>query len=1139
MHGDTSTTAVPRLHLSLLGGFVATRAGGAPVVERWRRPRAQTVLKLLALADGRRMHRDAVAAACWPDADETAARRNLRVALHAARHAVEPELPPRTNSSYVVQDGELLALHPDLVTVDVHDAVRAAQDGLRGDADALAEAAALLTRELLPEDRHAEWAAADRLRLSDLRDRVLHAVAEARLDAGRPEAAITPLLDVLEHAPADEAAHLGLMRAHLALGHRRRALAQYHRCVQALRDDFGTSPGAEIAALYARTVARQAPSVTPSPGAEPDLPDAARAPDARRGVDEVRAALTPAQHRTLNLVLAPGPRVTLLSGEAGVGKSRLAAAASDAVRADGGTVLWGSTDDAVVKSPYGPVVAALDAHVAALDAGSRTAVATEYPELVTLLPTLGPGAEAVPRSRLFPAVGAFLDDVARGVSLVVLEDLHAADVGSLHLLYHLARRPGSRWRVLATLRDDEPGSAEESRQVLDALVRHGHGRRLELMRLARTECDALVRETLGGRVADPRTLDQVWALSLGNPMFALEVARALADGTADDAGSPEADVPDVPAGVLDLVGARIDRLDETVRSVLAAVAARPGTTSLPELADVVRDGVHPAPGPAALAAALDRAADARMVETRRTVVAGRQVLGYAMAHPMTRLVCARRTGEATRRAIHAAHLATVRHHRPDALDLIAWHALGAEDPAAEEALVAAARHASRVGAHDAAAEHLRRALSLPVRRPAARQADLLLELAVEQRLLAEYTAAAATLESALDVVGADDGTTRLRAVAMLAELHARGGRPEEAAALLADHPVPDRAATGSAAETVAVAEHHLSAAVLAFMTGRYPDALASARAAGGLARQVGETGTVARSRALSNEVTALVMLGDLTAARDVGLEALAAAEASGDAEQLTRVLSSLAELSSATGYLTEAVAYAERALAAAEQVADPTSIAFERGNLARLLHLRGRTADAERLARAAVDLVRPFGATWCLRYVLLGLAQTRLDQGDPDEAAEHLREVDGLGVGGDPQVVAGACRTRAELELARGRAGAAQEILDAAGPVAGLPVLAPVRVRVLAGLGRHDEAATAGEAVLSTCVDHADRLLELRVSLALAEARCAAGDARGARRYATAARQLARAMPSPPLLARAERLTCGDRPGNGTVTASS
>ena len=87
------------LRLHLLGGFRVHRHGGPPLAERWPRPSARTLLKLLAVSPDHRLHREEAMEICWPDADPHAALGSLRVALHAARRAVEPELAPRAASS--------------------------------------------------------------------------------------------------------------------------------------------------------------------------------------------------------------------------------------------------------------------------------------------------------------------------------------------------------------------------------------------------------------------------------------------------------------------------------------------------------------------------------------------------------------------------------------------------------------------------------------------------------------------------------------------------------------------------------------------------------------------------------------------------------------------------------------------------------------------------------------------------------------------------------------------------------------------------------------------------------------------------------------------------------------------------------
>ncbi|MFJ9850778.1 hypothetical protein [Streptomyces sp. NPDC101150] len=176
----------PLLRIRLLGGFRLERDGGAPLAERWSRPSARTLVKLLAIAPGHQLHREQLMGACWPHAELPAALRSLRVALHAARHALEPELPPRAVSSYLTGDGALLRLAPDAVWIDIDHAGSLARQALAdGGARGLAAALEALNGELLPEDPYATWAAPPRERLRQLRDQVRGALSRAQTAPAR------------------------------------------------------------------------------------------------------------------------------------------------------------------------------------------------------------------------------------------------------------------------------------------------------------------------------------------------------------------------------------------------------------------------------------------------------------------------------------------------------------------------------------------------------------------------------------------------------------------------------------------------------------------------------------------------------------------------------------------------------------------------------------------------------------------------------------------------------------------------------------------------------------------------------------------------------------------------------------------
>lgn len=126
-----------------------------------------------------------------------------------------------------------------------------------------------------------------------------------------------------------------------------------------------------------------------------------------------------------------------------------------------------------------PFAEALDGWPADRPAGERARAGAEYPELASLLPSLGRGRPAAGRSpeeerdRLFRATAGLLGELgAERPVMLVLDDLHTADAGSFQLLGHLARQAredGRGWRFLATVRREELPGADPGRQAL-----HGH-----------------------------------------------------------------------------------------------------------------------------------------------------------------------------------------------------------------------------------------------------------------------------------------------------------------------------------------------------------------------------------------------------------------------------------------------------------------------------------------------------------------------------------------------------------------------------------------------------------------------------------------------------------------------------------------
>ncbi|HKE79708.1 MAG TPA: BTAD domain-containing putative transcriptional regulator [Solirubrobacteraceae bacterium] len=233
------------LGIQLLGTF-AVRVDGAPVPEdAWRLRRARTLVKLLALAPERRLHREVVVELLWPDGDG----KGLHQVLYTARRALGGE-------RLVLREG-VVALEGDVV-VDADAFERAAATAREERTRECYRAALdLYGGELLPEDRYEEWTAARRESLRETQARLAVELAEVEAAGGDTAAAIGTLQRVVADDPLHEVAHRALMRLFAADGRGQQALAQYEQLREALRRELGADPDPETRALYRELLAGQ------------------------------------------------------------------------------------------------------------------------------------------------------------------------------------------------------------------------------------------------------------------------------------------------------------------------------------------------------------------------------------------------------------------------------------------------------------------------------------------------------------------------------------------------------------------------------------------------------------------------------------------------------------------------------------------------------------------------------------------------------------------------------------------------------------------------------------------------------------------------------------------------------------------
>lgn len=473
----------------LLGGFEVTVDGIPVPAAAWTRRQAITLVKLLALAPRRRLHREQVIDALWPASSIDEAAPRLHKAAHYARRVLGP--------GSVVLQREQVVLFPDNdIDVDVDRFTNLAAAALeRADAAAAGLAVDAYGGDLIPEDRYEEWAAGSRERLRQTYLQV------CRL-AGRWSELVTA-------DPTDAQAHLALMRDHAVRGDRRGALRQFERLDRALHQELGGRPSDEALAL--RDALLDPP---PASGASPLV--------GRRTAIATLGEL-------LDEAAGGRGRTVFIAGAAGMGKSALAAW----VRAQAVERGWrtGHGVAAAVEGswPYAPALEALadltrrhPTLLDGLDDRCRDDIDRALSGRVE-----GWATEGAPQ-RLFVAVAELARLAAAGAGLVLaVEDLHEADEATLRLLHYLARSCREEKLLLVLTHRRQP-STDAFEQMRASLLSRAGAVELPLSPLNQSETAALVAARQPNLADD--VVEQIWALSGGVPFVVTELARAAASG---------------------------------------------------------------------------------------------------------------------------------------------------------------------------------------------------------------------------------------------------------------------------------------------------------------------------------------------------------------------------------------------------------------------------------------------------------------------------------------------------------------------------------------------------------------------------------------------------------------------------------
>ncbi|HKF85038.1 MAG TPA: AAA family ATPase, partial [Candidatus Limnocylindrales bacterium] len=734
--------------------------------------KALAILALLAV-DGRPYARDELAALCWPESDDESARGALRRTLSVLRAALGGRWL-RVDRSTVALDGPDVRV--DLAVLD--DAL--AGPGASSDRATLERAAAVARGPFLAgftlrdsaefDDWRATRATSIERRVIDVLDRLATAAA-ATGDMARAADAASRLVEL---DPLDEPARRRLMTVLAEGGDRAGAIRTYRQTVAVLERELGVPPLAETTALYEairddRLPLRVARPTTPSLVAEPRdgqatgraLPLVGRASALAR-LGEVYASST------------GDGRIVVISGEAGIGKSRLIEALREHVAGAGGTTLAARAFPAEGAIAYAPIAALLQAGFARPASAGRldrlaAGVLAEAGRLVSLPPGLTipdpapTAASPAARARLLDGVAATIEALVAPAGtvpgLVVVEDLQWADDASREAIRYLMRRLQGRplLLVLSWRPEDLDGPGSAFADAVEALPPDAV---VQLDRLEAADVAALVvaASPVGGDGWDATALATE---SEGLPLYVVE---ALAAGPSS-AG-------EAPRGVRALLRERLAGVSETAAQVLAAGA-------------VIGRSFELATVRVASGRSEDETIDALEELIRRAIVRETASPGeprYDFAHARLRDAALEEIGLARLRLLHrrVAEALRTAAGRADAARLvqIATHEQAAgQDAAAAGAWRDAGRLARAVFANREALGHLEAALALG--HPDAIGVEV--EIGEVRTALGDYAGAIAALEAA--AASADAAALPLIEL-RLGRVHARRGDTATAASHL-------------------------------------------------------------------------------------------------------------------------------------------------------------------------------------------------------------------------------------------------------------------------------------------------------------------------------------------------------------------
>lgn len=290
--------------------------------------------------------------------------------------------------------------------------------------------------------------------------------------------------------------------------------------------------------------------------------------------------------RALSETVQRRGRVALIAGEPGIGKSRLAEQLAVRARQDAMRVLVGRCWEGAGAPPYWPWVQVFRTiirttentelrHQLGAGAADIAQMVVELRETFGDLPDVGEIESESARFQLFDSATTFLRRAAAaGPLLVVIEDLHAADLPTILYLRFVAGELGDApIMVVCTYREVELAADPAISEAVGEIARQPSAISLKLSGLGEAPVRQLIEATAG---VSPRSslVNAIMRETGGNPLFLGEAVRLLAaEGRLDEVATGQALHLPLPAGIRDVIVRRVRHLEAGAADLLIHAAA--------------------------------------------------------------------------------------------------------------------------------------------------------------------------------------------------------------------------------------------------------------------------------------------------------------------------------------------------------------------------------------------------------------------------------------------------------------------------------------------------------------------------------------------------------------------------------------